>query len=53
MNIIIDNDNELLVDNFTFEIADELAYASAERIEAEDTEDDEYIPVDDGSWVGR
>ena len=53
MNIIIDNDNELLVDNFTFEIADELAYASAERIEAEDTMDDEYIPVDDGSWVGR
>ena len=40
MNIIIDNDNELLVSN---EMADELAYAAAERIEAEDTEDDEYI----------
>ncbi len=50
MNIIIDNDNVLLVDN---EMAEELAYTSAERIEAEDTEDDEYIPVDDGSWVGR
>ena len=53
MNIIIDNDNELLVDNFTFEIADELAYAAAERLESKDTVDDEYIPVDDGSWVGR
>ena len=50
MNIIIDNDNELLVDN---EMADELAYAAAERLESEDTMDDEYIPVDDGSWVGR
>ena len=50
MIIIIDNDNELLVDN---EMADELAYAAAERIEAEAVVDDEYIPVDDGSWVGR
>ena len=48
--IIIDNDNELLVDN---EMADELAYAAAERLEAEAVVDDEYIPVDDGSWVGR